>query len=82
MGAKGSVLKRVRQSVKANIRNKHYKTMMKTAIKKVESSNKKDASENLKNAISVIDKVASKRVIHKNKANNKKSQLAKHVNSL
>ncbi len=82
MGAKGSVLKRVRQSTKANIRNKHYKSMMKSAVKKVTSSDKSNAEDNLKNAISVIDRVASKGVIHKNKANNKKSQLAKHINNL
>ena len=33
MGAKGSVLKRVRQSIKANSRNKHYKSLMKTSLK-------------------------------------------------
>ena len=35
MSAKGAVLKRVRQSRKANARNKHYKTIVKTVIKKV-----------------------------------------------
>ena len=35
MSAKGTVLKRVRQSIKANARNKNYKSAMKTAIKKM-----------------------------------------------
>ena len=44
MSAKGSELKRVRQSRKANEYNNHYKTMMKTLIKKVlGSTTKKEA---------------------------------------
>ena len=35
MSAKGTVLKRVRQSRKANSRNRHYKSMMKTAVKNI-----------------------------------------------
>ena len=38
MSAKGTVLKRVKQSIKANIRNKNYKSSMKTAVKKVLNS--------------------------------------------
>ena len=48
MSAKGSTLKRVRQSRKANDYNNHYKSMMKTSIKKaLDSSSKKDG-ESLK----------------------------------
>ena len=83
MSAKGSTLKRVRQSRKANDYNSHYKSMMKTSIKKaLDSSSKKDG-ESLKNeAFKIIDKVASKGVIHKNKAANQKSRISKHINSL
>mgnify|MGYP001403271389 CR=1 FL=1 len=38
--------------------------------------------DNLNEAIKIIDKVASKGIIHKNKASNKKSSLYKHTNSL
>ena len=83
MSAKGSELKRVRQSRKANSYNNHYKSMMKTSIKKVLDSTSKDDATALKNeAFKVIDKVTSKGVIHKNKAANKKSALYKHTNSL
>ena len=83
MSAKGSELKRVRQSRKANEYNNHYKSMMKTYIKKALSSTKKDEATSLKDeAFKVIDKVASKGVIHKNKAANQKSRISKHVNSL
>ena len=83
MSAKGSTLKRVRQSEKANSYNNHYKSMMKTSIKKVLNTSSKEDIETLKNeAFKIIDKVASKGVIHKNKAANQKSRISKHINSV
>ena len=83
MSAKGSVLKRVRQSRKANLRNKTYKSKISTSIKKVlNSKDQKEAKTNLNDAVKIIDKVASKRIIHKNKAANKKSSLYKFTNNL
>ena len=83
MSAKGSALKRVRQSHKANEYNNHYKSMMKTSIKKVLDSTTKEEGQPLKNqAFKVIDKVASKGIIHKNKAANQKSRITKHINTL
>ena len=83
MSAKGSTLKRVRQSQKANDYNNHYKSMMKTSIKKVlEASSKKDVASLKDEAFKIIDKVASKGVIHKNKAANQKSRISKHINNL
>ena len=82
MGAKGSELKRVRQSKKANLRNRHYKSLMKTTIKNVLQSNKNDAPELLKTAISTIDRVCGKGIIHKNRASHHKSKLNRYINSL
>ena len=83
MSAKGSELKRVRQSRKANSYNNHYKSMMKTSMKKVLNSTSKEDATSLKDeAFKIIDKVASKGVIHKNKAANQKSRVSKHVNKL
>ena len=82
MGASGSELKRVRQSQKSNLRNRHYKSMMKTAIKNVLNANKKDAPNLLVEAVSAIDRVYSKKVIHRNSAARHKSKLTKYVNSL
>ena len=79
MSAKGTVLKRVRQAKKASVRNKHYKTMLKTALKKVDENVKDINDSNFKNAISLIDKVAKKRIIHKNTGNRYKSNLFKKV---
>ena len=57
MSAKGSELKRVRQNLKKNQRNKHYKSMMKSAIKNVlNAENKESATTALPTSLSVIDK--------------------------
>ena len=83
MSAKGSELKRVRQSIKRKEKNKHYKSLLNTTVKKILSKEKKDdALKDLNSAFRIIDKIASKKIIHKRKASNKKSILAKHVNSL
>ena len=83
MSAKGSELKRVRQNIKAKTRNKSYLSMINTVSKRVLASKKKDdAMKELNSAIKTIDKVASKNIIHKNKAANKKSSLYNYVNSL
>ena len=74
MSAKGSELKRVRQTNKANTRNRLYKSKMNTAIKKFLTLNKKEAEKQFPNIIKIIDQIASKGIIHKNKANNKKSR--------
>ena len=82
MGAAGSELKRVRQSRKSNLRNRHYKSMMRTAIKNVLEAEKKDAADLLTKAISTIDRVYGKGIIHQNNASRQKSKLTRYVNSL
>jgi len=83
MSAKGTVLKRVRQSRKANGKNRHYKSMMKTAIKNVfEVTDKSKTDGKLDAAISIIDRVKAKGVIHKNTASRQKSRITHYINSL
>jgi small subunit ribosomal protein S20 len=78
-----SAKRRLRTNAKAAERNKHYRSMMKTAIKKVQTTAEKSAAEKeLRNATSILDKLVGKGVIHRNQAANRKSHLAKHVNSL
>ena len=78
-----STEKRIRTSWKQNRRNASYKSEMKTAIKKVLSITDKEAiKEELNNTSALLDKLAAKRIIHKNKAANQKSRLARHANSL
>ena len=81
MSAKGSELKRVRQSRKANDRNKFYKSKMNTGIKNFLTLDKKNAENEFPNIIKLIDQVSSKGIIHKNKANNKKSKLSQFLNN-
>ena len=83
MSAKGSELKRVRQNIKARTRNKSYLSRINTVSKRVLATKKKDdAIKELTSAVKIIDKIASKNIIHKNKAANKKSILYKYVNSI
>ena len=73
-----SCKKRLRQAKKQNAYNKHYKTMMKTALKKVKNSeNKEVAAVNAIEAQSILDKLVTKGIIKKNNASNKKSKLMK-----
>ena len=67
-------------------RNKAIRSEVKTSIKKVEAAvavkDKEAAVAALTNAISTIDKAATKGVYHKNNAARKVSRLSKAVNSL
>jgi small subunit ribosomal protein S20 len=67
-------------------RNKSIKSGVKTAVKKVDAAvvagDKEAASAALQNAISTIDKAASKGVYHKNNASRKISRLTKAVNAV
>jgi small subunit ribosomal protein S20 len=78
-----SAQKRARQTISRTEYNKHYKSKLKTALKKVLSSKTKETGEKeLKSTISVIDKATSKRILHKNNAAHKKSSLTRFVNKL
>ncbi|MBN1350265.1 30S ribosomal protein S20 [candidate division KSB1 bacterium] len=78
-----SAKKRIKTNLKSAANNRHYKSKMKTAIKKViQTEDRAVAEENLKGAVSLLDKLATKKLIHKNKAANQKSRLVKHVNKL
>jgi len=78
-----SAQKRARQTPKRTERNKLYKAKIRTAIKKVTSAKTKDTAETeLKKAVSIIDRISVKGVIHKNNAAHKKSKLVKHVNKM
>ena len=81
-----SALKRMRQNEKRRLRNKAYKTRVKNVIKKVkffvEKKDLENATKSLSEAVSVIQKVAAKGVIHKNNASRKISKLAHLVNQL
>ncbi len=78
-----SALKRARQNEKRRQRNKSLKSAVKTFEKKVYAA--KDAGdENLQeilaHAQSLIDKAAQKKVLHKNTASRKISNITRYVN--
>ena len=81
-----SALKRARQNEIKRIRNKSYKTRVKKAVKEVRvatADNSVDkAKDSFPKAVSIIQKTASKGVIHKKKAARTISRLARQVNSL
>ena len=76
-----SCLKRIKTSAKANERNRAYRSMMKTSIKRIqESENRETALERLNSVSSLLDKMVLKGVLHRNNASNKKSRLMRWVN--
>lgn len=81
-----SALKRIKQNIKRNERNKHVRSTLRTFIKRVrEAVAAKDmalAKESLQAAIPVIDSAASKGVIHRSNASRNVSRLNKLVNTL
>ena len=86
MANHNSAIKKMRQDEKRRIRNKSYKTRVKNVVKEVEEAlkdqNREAAEQAFQNAVSVLDRVASKGIIHKNKAARKKSRLAKRIHAL
>ncbi len=78
-----SAKKRARQSISRNLNNKYYAKTMRNAIKALRNETDKEAATTLyPKVVSMIDKLAKKNVIHKNKASNLKSNLALHINTL
>ncbi|MCF6358101.1 MAG: 30S ribosomal protein S20 [Draconibacterium sp.] len=78
-----SALKRIRQNEKKKVNNKYYSKTTRNAIKTLRStSDKEEATKLYPEVISLIDKLAKRNIIHKNKASNLKSKLAIQVNSL
>ena len=77
-----SALKRIRTSEKSRLVNKSNKKRLHTLTKAVDvAQSKQEAESALKKVLPYLDKMAAKKVIHKNKAANQKSQLTKLVNS-
>ena len=70
--------KDVRQASKRRDRNRYYSKTTRNAIRDLKSNTEQKAyTEQLPNVVSMIDKLAKRGIIHKNKAANLKSKLAK-----
>lgn len=78
-----SAIKRMRQNRARRLLNRYYAKTTRNLIKKLRTTtNKADAQLLLPKVVSMIDKLAQKHRIHKNKAANLKSGLMKYVNRL
>jgi small subunit ribosomal protein S20 len=78
-----SAIKRIRSNSAKNLRNRYQHKTVRTFIKRLRTTkDKKEAAQQLPSLVSLIDKLAKKSIIHKNKAGNLKSKLTKFVNKL
>ena len=78
-----SALKRIRQNEKRRLQNRYYKKTARTAIKNLrELKDQEEAKAFLPKVVSMIDRLAKKGNIRRNKASNLKSGLTRHVNAM
>ena len=78
--------KRARQAVAARAQNMSQRSELRTAIKKVsaavQAGDKAAAATVFQSSMSVIDRIADKKIIHKNKAARHKSRLAQAIKAM
>ncbi|MBN1463473.1 MAG: 30S ribosomal protein S20 [Paludibacteraceae bacterium] len=78
-----SSIKRIRQAEKKKLHNRFYAKTARNAVRKLRSiTEKTQAAELLPKVSAMLDKLAKTNVIHKNKASNLKSKLARSINKL
>ncbi|MBU2553465.1 MAG: 30S ribosomal protein S20 [Bacteroidetes bacterium] len=78
-----SALKRIRQTEVRRLHNRYYTKTMRNAVRKFRLlTEKSEAVEGLPKLYTMIDKLAKRNMIHKNKAGNLKSKITKYANSL
>ena len=78
-----SALKRIRQSKTRRLRNRYYGKTMRNAVRDFRTlTDKEEAIKKLPEISSMLDRMASKGRIHKNKAANLKSKLTRYANTL
>lgn len=78
-----SSIKRIRQANVKRLQNRYVARTTRNAVKKLRFTTDQEEAKKLYPSVSsMLDRLAKKNVIHKNKAANLKSKLARHVNSL
>ena len=78
-----SALKRVRSNDAKRLRNRYQHKTTRTFVRRLKAcTDKSEATELYKTVSGLLDKLANKNIIHKNKASNLKSGLSKHVAAL
>ncbi len=78
--------KRARQAVKNNAHNSSLRSSLRTAIKAVrkaiDAGDKAAAMDTFSKSVSIIDRIADKKIVHKNKAARHKSRLAASIKAM
>lgn len=78
-----SSLKRIRQEQKHRLHNRYYAKAMRAAVRTLRATTDKAEAEKQYPAVQkMLDKLAKVHIIHKNKASNLKSKLARHIQKL
>jgi len=78
-----SSIKRIRQTEKKKLANRYYAKTARNGVRKLRATTDKAvATEMLPKISAMLDKLAKRNVIHKNKAGNLKSKLTIYVNKL
>lgn len=78
-----SAKKRIKQAESKRMHNRYYSVTTRNAIKKLRATaDKKEGEEQLPKVVAMLDKLAKRNIIHKNKASNLKSSLMIKVNKL
>jgi small subunit ribosomal protein S20 len=75
-----SSIKRIRSNDAKRLRNRYYAKTTRTFLKRIRlATDKKEVAELLPKVSSMLDKLAKRSVIHKNKASNLKSKIARRA---
>jgi small subunit ribosomal protein S20 len=78
-----SAKKRIRQIAKRRVHNKYYAKTARNAVKLLRNTSEKSAAQVMyPKVVAMLDKLAKRNIIHKNKASNLKSKLALYINKL
>jgi small subunit ribosomal protein S20 len=78
-----SSIKRIRQEEERRLHNRYYAKTMRNAVKKPRNTHDKaEAAAMFPGVQKMLDKLAKRNLIHKNKASNLKSKLAAHISKL
>ncbi len=78
-----SALKRIRQTETRNERNRYQHKTTRNAVRQLRTiTDKKEADKLVPEVNAMLDKLAKRNIIHKNKASNLKSSIQRHINTL
>jgi small subunit ribosomal protein S20 len=78
-----SAKKRIRQTAKRRLENRYYGKTTRNALRKfLGLSDQSEAEKSMPSLVSMVDKLAKRNQIHKNKAGHLKSEVMRHLNAL